>query len=475
MSYNSEDYFRSNDFKSILKRFEEARNEGRFAMLDSEELVDVAEYYYNNGNTALASEIIEKALSIYPGSVSPLLFKARTALIENNDMQKAELYTEMIEDKSDLEYFYMKAEIMLAGGEKQLADKYLENRYAEVDDDDKDYYAIDTAALFIDYEAVDIAEKWLRRSSGTQSIEYKEQAARIFLEKGEYEKSKELYNELLDNDPYSTQYWDSLASLQFFSNNIEDSIQSSEYSIAINPNNAAALLNKANGLYNLGNYKEALKFYLRYNELCPNDENGEMLIGFCNLLLENFEQAIEHLEKAEKLSDHKSPNLIDIYKDWAFALCRLNKIDECMKILDKTKNLDCDSNEMLVYRGNLLIGSGHLLESKKCFMEALEDSNYSPNILMKIAVTIFESGNNKLAYKMFKMLFDTYKNWHEGVAHFAACCYELGYADEFLENLKKASEYSPQELKFLLGKLFPDEMDPKDYYQYLLGKINDSK
>ena len=425
MAYNSEDYFRSKDFKNILKQYEEAEKHGTYAMLDSDELVDVAEYYYNNGNAQRASEIIEEALSIYPGSAAPLLFKARLELIEHNNVEQAEYFTEMIEDKSDLEYFYMKNE----------------------------------------------AEMWLAKSEDTESVEYKEQAARIFMERGDYEKSKELFNNLIDNDPFSTQYWNSLASAQFFSNNIEESIQSSEYSIAINPQNATALLNKANGLYNLGNYTEALKYYLRYSELCPTDENGEMLIGFCYLLLDKFEESTIHFEKAERLSAPQSPNLVDIYKDWAFALCRLNRIDESMKIMDKTDHLSCDHNEMLVYRGNLLIGNGHFLEAKKYFMQAMKESGYSPNIFTKIAITVFESGDNILAYKMFGMLFKSNKNWHDGYAYYAACCYSLCKWDEFLNNLDKAARYTPQDAKLVLGKLFPKNMDPKDYYQYMSDKI----
>lgn len=471
MSYNSEDYFLSNDFKTLLKRFEEAENEGRFAMLDPDELVDIAEYYYNNGKADKADEIIERTLSVYPGSAAPLLFKARLALIEDKDTAKAEYFTEMIEDKTDNEYFYMKAEILLYKGKTEEADAYLKEKFDETDEEDKDYFAIDSAALFIDYDAIGTAEKWLKLSEDTDSIDYKEQAARICLENGEYEKSKKLYNELIDNDPFSTQYWNSLASSQFFSNNIEESIQSSEYSIAINPNNTAALLNKANGLYNLGNYKEALVYYKRYNKLCPDDENGEMLVGFCCLLLENYEEAIEHLRKAEKLSEPQSPSLIDIYKDWAFALCRIGRIEECMAVLDKTNLLDCDHDEILIYRGCLLAGSGYHTEARRLFLKALKRSGYSPNTFTKIAITVYESGDPAFAYSIFKNMYGFYKHWTDGYAYFAACCYDLGKTNEFLQSLDSAAKYSPKELKFLIGKLFPEGMEPKDYYKYMVDKI----
>ena len=201
------------------------------------------------------------------------------------------------------------------------------------------------------------------------------------------------------------------------------------------------------------------------------DDNGEMLIGFCCLLLDKYEEAIIHLKKAEQLSPPQSPNLIDIYKDMAFALCRLGRIKESMAVMDKTEKLCCNHNEMLIYRGNLLIGSGCLLESKKYFIQAIKSSGCSPYIFMRIAITVYECGEPMISYKMFKILFRHYKDWHNGYAFFAACCYELGKIDEFILNLNNAALHTPKELKFLLGKLFPKDMDPKDYYQYILDKL----
>ena len=135
MSYSSEDYFLSNEFKGLLDKFTANEDDGAYAMLAPDELIDIAEYYYNGGQRERALEIIDNTLAVYPGSAPPLLFKARIALLDDNDVDGAERYTEMIEDKSDLEYFYMKAEIMLAEGETELADQYLEERFDEIDED----------------------------------------------------------------------------------------------------------------------------------------------------------------------------------------------------------------------------------------------------------------------------------------------------------------------------------------------------
>ena len=68
---------------------------------------------------------------------------------------------------------------------------------------------------------------------------------------GNYVESETILNELLDADPYFGPYWNQLAQSQFLRNDIQDSIISSEYSIAINPNDEEAVLNKANGLLHL--------------------------------------------------------------------------------------------------------------------------------------------------------------------------------------------------------------------------------
>lgn len=472
MSYNSEEYFNSGEFKAVLKKFEDAEKTGEPVILASEDYVDIAEYYYNNGCIDRACEIIDKTTEIYPGVTAPLLFKARMALLDYNDIEKAEYYAEQIENKDDLEYFYIKAEIMIVENLFDKADSYLEKCFSNIDDEDKDYFAIDSSAIFLDYSVTEKAEKWLRRSKDTDSVEYQEQYARIMFEKGEYETSKDLFDKLIDKDPYSTQYWNSLASSQFFCQDIEESIRSSEYAIAINPYNATALFNKANGLYHIGNYKEALTFYKRYNRLCPDDENSEMLTGFCHIILGDYENAIIHLEKAAALSKENTVNLIEIYKEWAYALCHLGKMDESMAVLDMAETTDCDKNMLLVYRGRILYENGRIDDAKECFFSAIKNSDGSPEVMMKVAITLFENKNIKSAYKFFNLLFTRNSLKNEGYAYFAVCCYELKKKEEFLYILKKAAEYAPKETKIMLGDLFPNETKVENYYQYMYEKLN---
>jgi hypothetical protein len=69
-------------------------------------------------------------------------------------------------------------------------------------------------------------------------------------------------------------------------------------------------------------------------------------------------------------------------------------------------------------------------------------------------------------------LADKKEDWNEGYSYMALCCRDLGYDQEFLHYLKLAAEKNPKEAKTVFGSLFPDGIEPKDYYDYISNKLN---
>lgn len=308
-------YYHSDKFKQLLRRYE-ALQEGNISeFLDPEELTDVAEYYHSVGEENKAIEAANYAVSMYPTATAPLAFKSRMALLIDNNPQLADEIAETIIDKSDLDYLYLKAEIMIAENKVSAADIFLQTQYDEtIATEDREDYILDVAVLFADYEETDYAEKWLKRSTMTDDNDYKELHARILKSHGRYEESESIFNELLDSNPYSGPYWNQLAQNQFLRNDIQDSITSSEYSIAINPDDDEAILNKANGLFTLGNYKESLKYYERYKQLCHNQDTSviDVTIGHIHLMQGHAAEAQQCYQQALSESKDKSLTLIHI-------------------------------------------------------------------------------------------------------------------------------------------------------------------
>lgn len=88
---------------------------------------------------------------------------------------------------------------MIVDGRIGDADEYLESAYEEFYDDD--YYddmPLDVATLFIDYDAIDYADKWLQRSDETEDSEYIDVKARILMAHNDLEASKKLIDTLIN-------------------------------------------------------------------------------------------------------------------------------------------------------------------------------------------------------------------------------------------------------------------------------------
>ena len=473
-------YFESEEFKTILQKYEEAVAQGQSPYLEPEELSDIAEYYEMLGNTIASADVLDYGISIFPNSAVLLALRARLALVRDGDVAAARRYVSLIEDTTAFEYYYIVAEIMITEDKADEADSYLSEVLETLYDDEREDFIIDVTGIFADYQQWEKAARWLQLSNDVEAADYKELRGRIAMNRGNFEESERIFNELIDSDPYSTPYWNHLAMAQYMHHNIRDSIQSSEFSIAINPDDTEAILNKANGLFCLSNYEEAGQFYQRYADLCPDDEVGELFHGICCLNLEQIDEGIKHLQRAEAIALRHRPtssgqqlapsNLPDIWQELAFALSQKGMTDEALTYIDKmSTEPGADPYEVLVMRGHLLMEGGRLEDGQACYMKAISDSAGAPQVFLRIAISIYDLGYYQHSYRMFQILRDcTDDSRTDGYAYEALCCYALGRYDEFKENVRLACEKNPTEAQMVLAEFFPPELGPQDYYQWFL-------
>lgn len=290
-------YFNTTEFKELLTRYESALHKGEQIYMDASELTDIAEYYHSCAQDDAALQVAEYALRLHPGALGPCLLRARMALIKG-DTFGARHYIEMADDKLDQEYDYLMAEILLSEGKVEKADELLKLKYQTLEGEDAEDFLIDAAYIFIDYNLPEKAEKWFVLSAEEDSEDYLELKGRLQLWKMKCHEAAETFNTLIDADPYNATYWNLLSATQFAQNNLQQSIESSEYAIAIDPNDAEAVFNKANGLFALTNYEESLTYCRRYTDLRPDDYAGYMYQGSCLYSLGRMHDAAMFYQKA---------------------------------------------------------------------------------------------------------------------------------------------------------------------------------
>lgn len=469
---NDDEYFSDEEFKEILNDYEDAVKSGRPAFMAADDMAEIAEYYLSEGRYDDAQQAIDRAAEADPHALAVLNYQIQEAL-HIGDIDAAQNYLDQIMERESPEYIYSQAEILISKDKIDEAEQYLREQLKDVPPDEYQDYILDVANIYTNYGLSDKAMEWMMRAKPENTDDFKELMARTLFGLGKYDDSERLFNELIDRDPFQKRYWNALASTQYMKANYSGSITSSEYAIAIDPNDPDALLAKANGLFHLGNYEEALLYYERYNELEPDDEYALLYQGTTLLSLGRNEEALVWLKKALHAAPDDSEYLAEIYEELAFAYSELGNPDEAIKCIDKTDELDCDHQDMLVIRGHILLANGCPLEAELMFKKALEETNSDPRIMLRIIVSLYDNQLVKEAYHLMKLYFASIDdNCTDGYAYMALCCYDLHKTDEFLKYLKIACERNPKETHDALSHLFPNNLNVSEYYSYIKEKLS---
>ena len=474
MTEGDKEYFNNEEFKEILKQYEESVKSGGRIYMDADDLADIAAYYHFNNREEEAEEAISLAIEYNPEALGPMLYKAKEAL-EAKDFDTVEKYATKIETLDSLEAIYLKAEVLIQKSDVDKADSVLLEFYKnEVPAEERTDYIKDVVELYLEYHQFIKAFEWTVRIPGPQSDGFKELMARTLFGLGKYKDSEKLFNELLDKNPYSTSYWNALAGVQFMKEDYNAALTSSEYAIAIDPNDADGLMSKANTLYTMGNYDEAFVYFKKYSEKRPDDEFGYLNQAQCIINKGKFEEGLSLLKKAISVAPVDSVYLPEIYQEMSFVYNKLGNVEKALWCMDMMYELKCDHAAILVMRGHILLANKREEEAKKEFDKALEVSNNDPKTQLKVIISYHDNMHLNHAYKLYLEFFKNVdKEWNEGYAYMALCCNDLKKDDEFLYYLKKACECNPEEAKAVLCEFFPEDMTPKDYYDYALEHLND--
>jgi len=463
------EYFNSEEFRELLSNYEESVAAGQPAFLDADDFVDIADYYNMQGETERANDTVDYALSLYPSATLLNVFKARRAL-ERYDFDDARRYLSAIDDHDSPDYHYLKAEVLIAENRLDEADEYLRQYSLSVPADEHDDFIKDVINLYVDYDASEKAYQWVLRAHDDTSDDFMELMGRTLFGLGKYQDSQRVFNELIDRHPFSTVYWNALASAQFMDEDYPGAVTSSEYAIAIDPSDSEGLMTKACSLFRMGNFEQAADYFARYIKAVPDGDITYALLhqGVCMVNLNRSADALPLLQQALAVSAPDSELLPQIHEEMAFCYGALRKPDEAMAALDNTESLECDHVQTMVIRGHILLENGLPERAEHYFKQAMRQSNHDPSVIVRIIVSLYDNHLVKASYFMFKKLFSSSASSQltDGFAYMALCCHDLGYADEFLHYLQVAVERNPQEAHQVLAPLFPDSMPVSEYVAF---------
>lgn len=334
---------------SLANQYEAAKAENKKLYLDGDQLADLADKYATEQRFEEAQEVINYGLELHPNNTDLLIEQAYLYL----DTQKLELakdVAESITETYSLEVTILKAEILLNEG--KLDDTLaLLNSISDADDLDN---ILNIARFYIDMGYPEHAFAWLEKTAqeDREDEDYLDTMADCSYAENRLDQAVELYNKLIDIDPYNPLYWKGLSKSYFAKEEYEKSLESIEFAIAADEDFGEGHALRAHCLFYLSNEEEAIKEYQKAMEMkAIPPELAYMFIGMSYLNKKEWGQANEYFNKTIKaIGDESSPFLVDVYNDQAICLSKLGK--------DKAAHHLCSLIEMM----NPEDPSPHLLE-----------------------------------------------------------------------------------------------------------------
>ena len=97
---------------------------GKKVFMDIDDMTDIIDYYNYDGRIEEATRMADYALELYPGAIGPHVFKARQA-IAVGDIEEGKRQCEAIDDKNDIDYFYLRAELEIAQQNYDTSEKMI--------------------------------------------------------------------------------------------------------------------------------------------------------------------------------------------------------------------------------------------------------------------------------------------------------------------------------------------------------------
>lgn len=469
MREEDEAYFNDPEFQENLQKYEQASKNGVPIYMDAEDLTDIAEYYMMRNREEEANKAISLALSLHPNSVDPLIFLSRQQMFHDN-LEEAIKIANSIPDQNDRETIFLWIELLIRSDKSVEALQLIRSKLDELEED-KAMFLYDAACIFIDYQNYQIAQVLTialeERCPKYRKINKLKTDILMAMEK--YDQAIELLHDILDEQPFSTLAWKTIAEAHIGKSNFTEALDSVEYCLAINPENTQALMIKAHCLFHLNHLEQAHGIYQELKKIIPEDGKLYYMDAVTLANMERFDDAKEALEKAMKYIPEYDEDRIQLLMHKAYIESKCHNIDEALKALENAMQLSKDQNEMEFHllMGEILLENNREKEAAEYFEIAYAESENKQQTLLTIGIAYAETMHYGTALSLLENFMEENKE-KEGVVaipYLAYCYKKIHDQENYLKYLRKSVAADREITEFLFAEDYPS-IQPEEYYLY---------
>ena len=448
----SNDFDLTNEELAIIKNYEEAHQKGQSEYFDVEDLEFIIEHYLHLGDVESAQNALQFALKLHPDS-SYLQCKKARIYTNLGRFDEALALIDKYQETGNPAHIFTKAEILLKTDHKgeaitlfrELVDHYTEEDLAEVCLD-----IVMMLHVFQDYHnSAYFIQKGLKKDPTNLDllVEYAVDLEQL----SESEKAIEIYNRILDIDPYKASAWFCLGLLHFNLEHYREALDAFDFNIAINPNDTIAWLQKGHCHFNLEDYVPSIKAYKKYLADYPEDSVVTAFLGECYENCEVFDLALTCFLQAAKLN----PDNADAWLGAAICMVETEDYQKGFDYIKKAIDANPDSAESYAVLGEILDKNNLIEESKIAYLHSLELDQKQPETWKELGDLYMQSGEFDQAVPCYEKAFELDSTLDKLTLLMSMAYYGVKDYDKMLEFFSLAEQTYSNALEIFLS-VFPE-------------------
>ncbi len=405
MNDNPSPTFDSEDFNNNITKFENSLTNNQKVYFDAEQFVEIIEFYLNNFIDDKAWTALEYALEIHPGNTDILLLKARLFLEEEKkDEAKKVLYS--ISEVYKYEVKILKAELFLFDEKPEEAEKILQEISEDSEYQNPDFY-FDAATLFMDMAYSDYALPWIKKAYrlNQDDEEVMMKLAQCLYDNEKETEAEDLFNKLIDKDPYFINYWYNLGRMYFINEKYEKALEAFNFAEVINAEDEKTILMTAHTYAKLGNHGEAARYYLKHTEVGRLPKMSFLFAGtslFANQEYDKAKKAFQNfLQERTDLKFEDS----DIYSNLASCYYTTGDYQMALRYITHAIKENTISSDTFFMKSILHLELGDIEAADESFITGIEINKIdNTEILIDLATTFYKAGLSDKAINVLKKL-----------------------------------------------------------------------
>ena len=451
-------------------RYEEAKRTGKKVWFDSDNYIDIADWYNINGNYDAVSEVLSEAYNFYPDNEEIISMYAVTLANAGNYTDAINLTKKAIELSNSDDFRIDLASLYIDSGKNY--DEALDLLFDVLKREDDDYFVyLLLGRIYLEKEAYKVAESYLRKGvtlNNTDKAVLGCYADCAFDDSLDDTMIRFLY-EQTHNNPFNDLLWTTLGVVYSRFEYIQEAIEAFDYAIALKPEGEIRHSCKADCFIANKDYASAeleLNTALKYSQ---TDSKELHLILAGVLMQENkYAEALLHLKNLDARRDKDADH--SYLLDMAMCYYFLHQPNFALMKIEQAISANI-APEIIVDFARRVYDYGFKIESEDIF-EAILTSKDVDSYFVELASVTFAALKSKEGntFEAIRIMENALDELHSCTEDFWYAFLRITCQDEIYDG------YTTQALKLLtsldsfpvyLKEHYPEVIDNPNYKRCL--------